>query len=59
MRQRTEKITIVFTYDEMPLGKLGARLCKRRMDVYGDGDIAKNKLLFCFNVLKISGHKNL
>lgn len=46
MRQRTEKITIVFTYDEMPLGKLGARLCKRRMDVYGDGDIAKNELLF-------------
>ncbi len=24
MMQRTEKITIVFTYDEMPQGKLGA-----------------------------------
>lgn len=46
IRQSTEKITIVFTYDEMPLGKLGARLCKRRMDVYGDGDNAKNELLF-------------
>ena len=46
MRQRTEKITIVFTYDEMPLDKMGALLCKRRMDVYGDGNKVKNELLF-------------
>ena len=46
MMQRTEKITIVFTYDEMPLDKLGALICKRRMDVYGDGNFVKNELLF-------------
>ncbi len=42
----TEKITIVFTYDEMPLEKLGRRVLKRRMDVYGDGETVKNELLF-------------
>lgn len=46
MTQHTEKITIVFTYNEMPLGKLGARLCKRRIAIYGDGNNAKNELLF-------------
>lgn len=46
MRQSTEKITIVFTYDEMPLGKLGAQLCKRKMDIYADGNNTKNELLF-------------
>lgn len=42
----TEKITIVFTYDEMPLEKLGRRVLKRKMDVYGDGETVKNELLF-------------
>ena len=46
MRQHSEKITIVFTYDEEPLEKLGARVLKRRMDVYGDGETVKNELLF-------------
>lgn len=46
IEQRSEKITIVFTYDEMPLKKLGARILKRRMDVYGDGYNIKNELLF-------------
>lgn len=46
MTQHTEKITIVFTYDEMPLEKLGRRVLKRRMDVYGDGETVKNELLF-------------
>lgn len=46
IEQRSEKITIVFTYDEMPLEKLGVRIPKRRVDVYGDGDNAKNELLF-------------
>lgn len=46
IEQRSEKITIVFTYDEMPLEKLGARILKRRMDVYGDGNDVKNELLF-------------
>lgn len=46
MQQHSEKITIVFTYYSMPSNEMAGRLCKRKIDVFGDGNIAKNELLF-------------
>lgn len=45
MKQRTEKITIVFTYDEMSLSKLASQTCRRKIEVYGT-DNSGEELLF-------------
>lgn len=45
MSQHSEKITIVITYDEMPLSKLASQTCRRKIEVYGT-DNSVEELLF-------------
>lgn len=45
MSQHSEKITIVITYDEMPLSKLVSQTCRRKIEVYGT-DNSEEELLF-------------
>jgi hypothetical protein len=45
MSQHSEKITIVITYDEMPLSKLASQTCRRKIEVYG-ADNSVEELLF-------------